>query len=82
MSDKNTAELLKRIAELEAQVKSKNTLKLKVSDKGGVSVYGLNNRFPVTLYKQQWERLLDFSDNIRKFMKDHDKELTTKEDSK
>src|SRR5262252_2980433 len=49
--------LLARIAQLEAQVASKSTLKCKVSDKGGVSVYGLQ-RFPITLYREQFERLL------------------------
>ncbi|MQA28375.1 MAG: hypothetical protein GEU82_00850 [Luteitalea sp.] len=47
---------------------------LKVSEKGGVSVYGLG-RFPVTLYKEQWTRLLAMSDEIRAFIKEHDSEL-------
>jgi hypothetical protein len=42
---------------------------LKVSEKGGVSVYGLG-RFPVTLYKEQWATLLDMADEIRRFMKE------------
>ena len=42
-------------------------LSLKVSEKGGVSVYGLG-RFPVTLYKEQWKKLLDMTDEIRKFI--------------
>jgi hypothetical protein len=50
---------------------------LKVSEKGGVSVYGLG-RFPVTLYKEQWTRLLGMADEIRAFIKDHDAELKTK----
>jgi hypothetical protein len=50
---------------------------LKVSEKGGVSVYGLG-RFPVTLYKEQWTRLLDMSDDIRAFIKDNDAKLKTK----
>jgi hypothetical protein len=46
---------------------------MKVSEKGGLSVYGLG-RFPVTLYPEQWERLLGMSDDIRAFIKDnHDK---------
>ena len=50
---------------------------LKVSDKGGVSVYGLG-RFPVTLYKEQWAKLLDMADEIRGFIRDHDGELKAK----
>jgi hypothetical protein len=53
---------------------------LKVSEKGGVSVYGLG-RFPVTLYKEQWARLLAMSDEIRDFIKEHDAELKTKGDA-
>ncbi len=51
---------------------------LKVSEKGGVSVYGLG-RFPVTLYKEQWERVLDMADDIRTFIAEHAAELKTKE---
>jgi hypothetical protein len=51
---------------------------LKVSDKGGVSVYGLG-RFPVTLYKEQWLKLLDMADEIRAFIKEHDGELKAKD---
>ena len=51
---------------------------LKVSEKGGLSVYGLG-RFPVTLYKEQWVKLLDLSDDIRSFLKAHDSELKSKE---
>ena len=53
-------------------------MSLKVSEKGGVSVYGLG-RFPVTLYKEQWTKLLDMSDEIRTFIAAHDHELKTKE---
>ena len=51
---------------------------LKVSEKGGVSVYGLG-RFPVTLYKEQWTKLLDMADEIRAFLKEHDPQLKAKE---
>jgi hypothetical protein len=51
---------------------------LKVSEKGGVSVYGLG-RFPVTLYKEQWKKLLDMSEDIRNFMEAHDSELKTRD---
>jgi AAA domain len=53
---------------------------IKVGAKGGVSVYGLG-RFPVTLYKQQWERLLGAEAEIRQFLLDHEAELATKGDS-
>ena len=58
--------------------RSEKGLSLKVSQKGGVSVYGLG-RFPVTLYKEQWERLLDMADEIRVFIKEHEGELKSKE---
>lgn len=51
---------------------------LKVSEKGGVSVYGLG-RFPVTLYKEQWTKLLDMADEIRAFIRENDGALKTKD---
>ena len=51
---------------------------LRVSEKGGVSVYGLG-RFPVTLYKEQWLKLLAMGDDIRAFIREHDAELKAKE---
>ena len=56
----------------------KTATSLKVSEKGGVSVYGLG-RFPVTLYKEQWLRLLDLADDIRVFIAEHDPELREKQ---
>lgn len=53
-------------------------MSLKVSEKGGVSVYGLG-RFPVTLYKEQWKKLLDMGDEIRTFIEANDSQLKTKE---
>src|SRR5437867_768508 len=50
---------------------------LKVSEKGGVSVYGLG-RFPVTLYKEQWTKLLDMADDIRAFIRDNEATLKSK----
>ncbi len=52
---------------------------LKVSEKGGVSLYGLG-RFPVTLYKEQWAKLLDMAEDIRSFIKENDAKLKTKGD--
>ncbi len=54
-------------------------LYLKVSQKGAASLYGLG-RFPVTLYKEQWARLLDIADEIRAFLAEHDAELKGKGD--
>ena len=53
-------------------------VRMKVSEKGGVSVYGMG-RFPVTLYKEQWLKLLDMSDEIRAFIAANDARLKTKE---
>jgi hypothetical protein len=53
-------------------------LRLKISEKGGLSVYGLG-RFPVTLYKEQWTRLLNHADEIKQFLQDHDQELKAKQ---
>jgi hypothetical protein len=50
---------------------------IKVSEKGGVSVYGLG-RFPVTLYKEQWQKLLDMAEELRAFIKEHDAQLKAK----
>lgn len=51
---------------------------LRVSEKGAVSVYGLG-RFPVTLYKEQWERLLAMADEIRSFIAANDQRLKKRE---
>ena len=55
-------------------------LSLRVSAKGAVSVYGLG-RFPVTLYKEQWHRLLDMSEEIRAFIQQNDAELKSRPQS-
>jgi hypothetical protein len=57
---------------------SSKGMSLKVSEKGGVSVYGLG-RFPVTLYKEQWKKLLDMSDEIRNFIEANDSQLKSKD---
>jgi len=56
---------------------SSGGLSLKVSEKGALSVYGLG-RFPVTLYKEQWVRLLDLAEDIRTFIQTNDDKLKTK----
>lgn len=73
------ARLQKANEELAAQATARTTMKLKVSEKGALSVYGLG-RFPVTLYKEQWLRLLnDGSDKIRAFIEQNASALKTKE---
>ena len=57
--------------------KKRGGLYCRVSQKGAISVYGLQ-RMPVTLYIEQWQRLLDFGDDIREFSKEHDSELKRK----
>jgi hypothetical protein len=79
MSEPTKEELIARIAELEKQAGSKRTgrLEFKVSEKGGVSVYGLG-RFPVTLYYEQWERLLGAVDALRAFLEENKSKLKLK----
>ncbi|HTF34975.1 MAG TPA: hypothetical protein VK714_14930 [Myxococcota bacterium] len=78
-SDKQIREELDRLrAENEAlKARSRRGVTLKVSEKGGVSVYGLG-RFPVTLYKEQWTKLLDLAEDIRVFIRENDAQLKTK----
>ena len=54
--------------QLKARLAAKSNIRFKVAAKGGVSVYGLNSRFPVTLYAQQWTRLLAASKSIEEFI--------------
>jgi len=70
---------LERLRVENEQLKSQRTraVTLKVSEKGGLSVYGMG-RFPVTLYKEQWIKLLDMADEIRAFIREHDGELKAK----
>jgi hypothetical protein len=74
------AELERLKAENEALKKpaARGTISFKVSEKGAVSVYGLG-RFPVTLYKEQWEKLLDRNAEIRQFIADNAAKLKLKE---
>jgi hypothetical protein len=72
------AELERLKAENEALKSQRGrSVGLKVSEKGGLSVYGLG-RFPVTLYKEQWTKLLAMADDIRAFIKEHESELKAK----
>ncbi len=73
------AELERLRAENQALKKtSARGLSLKISEKGGLSVYGLG-RFPVTLYKEQWIKLLGIGDEIKKFIEDNNSRLKAKE---
>lgn len=69
-------EASKLLAEIETP--KRGSLYCKVSEKGAVSVYGLQ-RMPVTLYVEQWERLLDFGDEVRTFLRDNAERLKRKE---
>ncbi|HYV47804.1 MAG TPA: hypothetical protein VFA20_23255 [Myxococcaceae bacterium] len=72
------AELERLKAENEAlKNRGARGISMKVSEKGAVSIYGLG-RFPVTLYKEQWTKLLDMADDIRAFIKENDGKLKTK----
>ncbi|MGH7391788.1 MAG: hypothetical protein ACREM3_20385 [Candidatus Rokuibacteriota bacterium] len=75
--DELRAEVERLRAENEA-LKARRSGSLRVSAKGAVSLYGLG-RFPVTLYKEQWARLLDMAQEIRAFIREHESELKAKE---
>jgi hypothetical protein len=71
-----------RIAELEAMVKAakaeaRATIQFKVSEKGAISVYGLG-RFPVTLYRDQWTKLMGSGAALAKFIQDNEAALSVK----
>jgi hypothetical protein len=72
------AELDRLRAENEALKRPRGQMSLRVSEKGALSVYGLG-RFPVTLYREQWDKLLGMGDEIRRFIQEHDAELKKKE---
>ena len=80
-SDEDLKAELDRLRAENERLKSrdKRTTSLKISEKGGVSLYGLG-RFPVTLYKEQWAKVLDMADEIRAFIKENEEKLKTKSD--
>ncbi|MBV8513616.1 MAG: hypothetical protein JOZ94_03135 [Xanthobacteraceae bacterium] len=79
MSDEVENDELARLRkENEALKKRGPAVRMKVSEKGAVSVYGMG-RFPVTLYKEQWLRLLDMSSEIRDFIAANESQLKAKE---
>ena len=79
MSDEDLKVELERLRnEIAALKKGAATgITMKVSEKGGLSIYGMG-RFPVTLYKEQWLKLLDLSDDIRTFIAANERQLKTK----
>jgi hypothetical protein len=80
MSDEDLKAEVERLRRENETLKqgAKRGVSLKVSEKGGVSVYGLG-RFPITFYQEQWLKLLDMADQIRDFIKQHEGELKKKE---
>ena len=82
MSD-SEQDLKRQVEELKAQLeaeksKSKREIRLQVSAKGGVSLYGIR-RFPVTFYQEEWHKILGMADDIRGFIAEHASELTKKD---
>jgi hypothetical protein len=82
MSDEDLKAELERLKKenesLKSAAKKPGQFSMKVSEKGGVSIYGLG-RFPVTLYQEQWAKLLDHADEIRSFIKANESSLKKKE---
>lgn len=80
MAEPTYEELKARLENLEKQQGTRRTgsLEFKVGEKGGISVYGLG-RFPVTLYYEQWNRLLAASDKLKEFMEENKSKLKLKE---
>jgi len=80
MTDEDLKAEIERLKAENAALKAptRGTISLKVSEKGAVSVYGMG-RFPVTLYKEQWEKLLATSDQIKAFIEANDHLLKKKE---
>jgi hypothetical protein len=80
MTEPTYEELKAKLAAAEAklQTRTRRSVDFKVSEKGGVSVYGLG-RFPVTLYYEQWIRLLDQADQLREFLEENKPNLKLKQ---
>jgi hypothetical protein len=80
MSDDSMREELDRLRKENEALKKGATrgVSLKVSEKGGVSVYGLG-RFPITLYKEQWRKLMDMRDDILNFITANEAQLKSKD---
>jgi len=80
MSDQDVQAEIERLKAENERLKGAQSrgMSMKVSEKGALSVYGLG-RFPVTLYKEQWTKLLAMADDIKAFLRDNDAKLKTKE---
>ena len=80
MAEPTYEELKARLENLEKQqgTRRSGSLEFRVGEKGGVSVYGLG-RFPVTLYYEQWNRLLDTADKLKEFLEENKSKLKLKE---
>ena len=79
MAEPSYEELKARVEELEkSQARKRGSLEFRVSEKGGMSVYGLG-RFPVTLYYEQWVRLLDMAKDLRDFLEENKHRLKLKD---
>jgi hypothetical protein len=80
MSDEDLKPELERLRNENAALKkgTASGIRMKVSEKGAVSIYGMG-RFPVTLYREQWLKLLDMSDDIRAFIAANEAQLKTKQ---
>jgi hypothetical protein len=78
--DENIKEELERLRAENERLKKRSSrgVTMKVSEKGGLSVYGLG-RFPVTLYKEQWVRLLEMAEDIRTFIRENEPQLKSKD---
>ena len=74
---KMEAEIAKLRAENQDLKENKKGLRLQVSQKGAVSLYGIR-RFPITFYKEEWKTMLGMADDIKTFMEEHDGELASK----
>ena len=79
MPDQNLQDEVERLRRENEALKARaaRPTTIRVSEKGAVSVYGLG-RFPVTLYKEQWLKLLAMVDEIQRFIAEHESELKTK----
>jgi len=80
MSEEDLKAELERLRNENASLKRGATtgIRMKVSEKGAVSIYGMG-RFPITLYKEQWLKLLDMSAEIQNFIAENDARLKTRE---